>query len=122
MRIGIKVGDKFRVALERYTLYGAKPEKFDTTRVITVTKVGLYISYRPQMGGLHHCGSQRSVDFQQYLNDGFLVRHDVQEDTARQDKATALNTDNAVCNKCGRRTKGLFSEFSGPRYCPECEK
>jgi hypothetical protein len=116
----IKVGDKFRIAKEEYTLLS--PGIFDTTHIITVTKVGNCISYYPRICGELRLGVQYSGNFRKYINDGFLVPCDAQEPSLQPDKATALNTDNAVCNKCGGRTKGLFSEFSGPRYCPECEK
>jgi hypothetical protein len=116
----IKVGDKFRIAKEEYLRAG--PGTFDTTHIITVTGICVGISYYPQLCGDLCDGKQLVVEFCRYIKDGFLVPHGAQEATAQPGKTTATNTDNAVCNKCGGRTKGLFSEFSGPRYCPECEK
>ena len=121
MNIDIKVGDKFRVAKEWYRVVG--PAKFDTARIITVTRVGYAILwYSPRLNVGSGTGFMYEWDFVQLMRKGFLVRHDVQETSTQPAKATAPNTDNAVCNKCGGRTKGLFSEFNGPRYCPSCEK
>jgi hypothetical protein len=116
----IKVGDKFRIAKEEYSLL--RPGIFDTARVITVTKVGDCVWYYPKICREPGPSFLNVSNFLHFINDGFLVPCDAQEPSLQPDKATSLNTDNAVCNQCGGRTKGLFSEFSGPRYCPSCEK
>jgi len=120
VNIDIKVGDKFRVAKERHPLFGSW--KLDTTRIITVTEAASGISYYPQICGHPSDGIQFFEVFHKFIVDGFLVPYDAQEPSLQPAKATSLNTDNAVCNQCGGRTKGLFSEFNGPRYCPSCEK
>jgi hypothetical protein len=122
MNFEIKVGDKFRVAKEEYILLGIGNKKFDTTQIITVIRVSYAISYYPQINGKPFESSLIASDFVHLINDGFLVPHGAQEPSVQPAKASALNTDNAVCNQCGGRTKGLLSEFNGPRYCPECEK